>query len=85
MAENFDLEDIQNIFTRMVADETGSNQSDLNLDDTFHSHGLDSVSGIFVMEKLEKEFNILLTPLDFWDYPTIRLFSEHIRVILHEK
>ena len=72
-------ESIQNTFRQMVAEETKSPASEVDIDASFHALGLDSVTGVFVMERLEREFNISLTPLAFWDFPTIRMFSSHIK------
>lgn len=85
MGEDSQLATIQNTFCSLVAEETGEKPEAINVDDTFHALGLDSVTGVFVMERLERKFQISLTPLDFWDYPTIRSFSEYIQTKLDDR
>jgi len=72
---------IEAYFVDIVSRETRIATSDIKVDETFHELGLDSINAVFVMEKLEKEFDVSLSPLCFWDYPTIRLLSEYIEQI----
>jgi len=72
---------IEAYFVDIVSRETRIATSDIKVDETFHELGLDSINAVFVMEKLEKEFDVSLSPLCFWDYPTIRLLSEYIEAI----
>lgn len=72
---------IEAYFIDIVSRETSIATNDIKVDETFHELGLDSINAVFVMEKLEKEFDVSLSPLCFWDYPTIRLLSEYIEAI----
>jgi len=72
---------IEAYFIDIVSRETRIATNDIKVDETFHELGLDSINAVFVMEKLEKEFDVSLSPLCFWDYPTIRLLSEYIEEI----
>jgi acyl carrier protein len=44
----------------------------------FFSLGLDSISCVYVLDRVEKKIKIELNPIWFWDYPTIELLANHI-------
>jgi acyl carrier protein len=50
------------------------------IDDTagFFSLGLDSISCVYVLDRVEKKIKVELNPIWFWDYPTIELLADHI-------
>lgn len=81
MSEDKQQHVIEAYFIDIVSRETSIATNDIKVDETFHELGLDSINAVFVMEKLEKEFDVSLSPLCFWDYPTIRLLSEYIEAI----
>ena len=81
MSEDNQQRVIEAYFIDIVSRETRIATNDIKVDETFHELGLDSINAVFVMEKLEKEFDVSLSPLCFWDYPTIRLLSEYIEAI----
>ena len=81
MSEDKQQRVIEAYFVDIVSRETSIATNDIKVDETFHELGLDSINAVFVMEKLEKEFDVSLSPLCFWDYPTIRLLSEYIEAI----
>jgi polyketide synthase PksN len=66
------------IIKKLISDETGIAISEIKETDSFFNLGLDSVSCIFLMDKLEKQLHIELNPIHFWDYPTIDTYSEFI-------
>jgi acyl carrier protein len=69
-------------FKTIVADEMKCTPEEINEDETFHELGLDSINSVFMMEEVEKEYNVTLSSLSFWDYPTIRLFAAHVQSLL---
>ena len=62
----------------LISDETGISIDEINETDSFFNLGLDSVSCIFLMDKLEKTLHIELNPIHFWDYPTIDTYSDFL-------
>ncbi len=66
------------ILKKLISEETGILISEIKETDTFFNLGLDSVSCIFLMDKLEKELQIELNPIHFWDYPSIDTYSDFI-------
>lgn len=64
--------------TEIIAKEQKIDASKIQASASFFELGLDSISSIYLMELVENQFQIKLTPLDFWDYPTIESFSEYI-------
>lgn len=61
-----------------VAEEMKIPVSAVDDDKSFHFFGLDSISSIYLLEQVEATYNVSVSPLYFWDYPTIRLLSEQI-------
>jgi acyl carrier protein len=66
------------ILKGLIAEEMGIPIDEINETDTFYNLGLDSVSCIFLMDKLEKKLQIDLNPIHFWDYPTIDTYSDFV-------
>ena len=71
-------ERIQHFITLAIAREGQLEPADISVQQSFFELGLDSISAIFLLDLVEKEFSIELQPLDFWDYPTIESFSQYI-------
>lgn len=71
------------LFKQEVAAETRDDIQHISEHENFLTLGLDSVTCIFLMERLEKHLSIELNPIWFWDYPTIDAFSDHILTLLH--
>lgn len=61
-----------------VAETLGSKIEDVNPTDEFMSLGLDSMHAIFLIDELEMAYAIQINPHDFWEYPTIKSFSENL-------
>ena len=61
-----------------IAAETDCAIEQISETDTFHSFGLDSLSSITILNKLEDEFNLDLNPIYFWDYPTLGAFADFL-------
>ncbi len=62
----------------LISKETGISAVEIKNTDSFYSLGLDSVSCIFLMDKLEKQLNIELNPIYFWDYPQLNTYAEFL-------
>ena len=71
----------------MIAEETGIGINEIGDTDTFFNLGLDSVSCIFLMDKVEKKLGVELNPIFFWDYPSIDTYADFLLqdVIPHGK
>jgi acyl carrier protein len=66
------------LFKDIIAQELKIDANEIDGDELFLSIGLDSVSCIVVLDKLEKEIVRDLNPILFWDYPTINSFAQHL-------
>lgn len=66
------------VLKRLIASEQNLALENIQDHNSFFDLGLDSISAVYLMELAENELNIKLTPLDFWDYPTIAQFAEYI-------
>ena len=71
----------------VIAEETGIGINEIGDTDTFFNLGLDSVSCIFLMDKVEKKLGVELNPIFFWDYPSIDTYADFLLqdVIPHGK
>ncbi len=70
--------DIINFISKIISKECGLNEKDINPDHSFFELGLDSISAVYLLELVENEYRITLSPILFWDYPTIQSFSNKI-------
>lgn len=66
------------LFKSVIAEETGIAATEISETDTFFNLGFDSVSCIFLMDKIEKKLNIELNPIYFWDYPSIDTYADFL-------
>lgn len=62
----------------IIAEETGIAINEIADTDTFFNLGLDSVSCIFLMDKLEKKIKLELNPMFFFDYPSIDTYADFL-------
>lgn len=72
------LEEIKTYFKSIIAEELNISISSIKDDDTFFDLGLDSINAVFLLEVVEQHYKITLSPLDFWDYPTIGAFTKKV-------
>ncbi|MTI38066.1 acyl carrier protein [Fulvivirga lutimaris] len=66
------------VLKRLIANEQNLPLANIQDQSSFFDLGLDSISAVYLMELAENELNVKLTPLDFWDYPTIEQFAKNI-------
>lgn len=69
------------IIKEEIARESGLSINEINDDSDFFSLGLDSISCVYVLDRVEKKIKIELNPLFFWDYPTVELLSGHLATL----
>ena len=70
--------EILNALKEEIARETGLTLAEIEEDATFYSLGLNSISSVYILDKLEKKLKVEMNPLFLWDYPTVGLFADHI-------
>jgi len=70
--------DLIELMKRLIAQELKVSINEVDIHAEFFDLGLDSISAMYLIEKLENELKITISPLDFWDYPTVDKLSEHI-------
>ena len=71
-------DDIVRALKAEIAGETGVPIDDIDDSASFASLGLNSISSVFILDKLEKRLKVEMNPLFFWDYPTIKLLADHL-------
>jgi acyl carrier protein len=69
---------VLNFIKKEIAEETKIPVERIDVNATFHSLGLDSLSAVLILHNIEKEFGIELNPIHFWDYPTPGSFASFI-------
>lgn len=66
------------LITREIAKETKTPKEEISAEEMFVNLGLDSVSGVYLLDILEKRTGLQLNPLLLWDYPTIKSLAEFL-------
>lgn len=73
--------DILAVVRTAISEETKIPIGEIGEGNTFFELGLDSVTSIFVMERIENQLHIALNPIDFWDYPTVGQYAGRVQDI----
>jgi polyketide synthase PksN len=76
--KNHSKSEIIEFFRLQVSRECSIPLEEVNIDDKFIDFGMDSLRAVFIMDKLEKFIDAELSPLYFWDHPTISSLTEFI-------
>jgi acyl carrier protein len=71
-------EELLNFIKKEIAEETKFPLEKIDVDASFHTLGLDSLSAVLILYNIEKEFAVELNPITFWDYPTPAAFANFI-------
>lgn len=74
--------EILNALKEEISRETGLSVPEIEEDATFYSLGLNSISSVYILDKLEKKLKVEMTPLFFWDYPTVGLLADHLTSLM---
>lgn len=56
----------------------GTPISEIANDASFESLRLNSLHAMQLMDELEDQLSVSLSPVIFWEYPTLKLFCHHI-------
>jgi acyl carrier protein len=76
--------EISDILKNEVARETGLPLSTISDEAEFFELGLDSISCIYVLDRVEKKIGVELNPLYFFDHPTISSLARFITTLKNE-
>jgi|GEM_PF-790345 len=68
-------DEIETFLKQAIARETKLDLSKIEVDQYMGVFGLDSINSVYVLKQLEDFLNLELSPLLFWDYPTIKSLS----------
>ena len=61
-----------------IAEEMQMDIMEIDIHQNLAQFRLDSINSLFILEQLENYLGISINSLDFWDYPTIDEFCQHI-------
>lgn len=61
-----------------IAEEMQMDIMEIDIHQNLAQFRLDSINSLFILEQLENYLGVSINPLDFWDYPTIDEFCQHI-------
>ena len=68
-------EQIIQILKNEISRESGLTIEEIADDANFFSLGLDSISCIYVLDRVEKKISLELNPLFFFDYPNVQALA----------
>lgn len=60
-------------------------EEELDIDSNFIDLGLDSIVGVEWIRAINEEFSTSISVTSVYDYPTVRLFSQHLRELLEQE
>lgn len=72
------IEEIIAFMRQAIATETKLDLNKVEEDEYMGVFGLDSINSVYVLQQLENFLQLELSPLLFWDYPTIKSLSTHL-------
>ena len=75
-----ELNEIISFMKASLASEVNMSASHIDIHKDFFEYGLDSINAIYFLELIEREFKLQLSPLYFWDYPTIHSLAVQIQL-----
>ena len=61
-----------------IAEETDVPLDQIEESQAFITMGLDSLSSIVILNKIEDQYKVELNPIYFWDYPTLGAFTDFL-------
>ncbi|MBS1544456.1 MAG: acyl carrier protein [Bacteroidetes bacterium] len=61
-----------------IAEETGTDARSINPSAPLSSLGIDSLSAIVILNRIEDHYHTELSPLCFWDHPTVGEFTNFL-------
>ncbi len=70
--------EILQIIKETITRETGLAEAEIDDSASFHSLGLDSIRAVVILDNLERRLGIEMSPLLFWDYPTVGMLVDHL-------
>ena len=70
--------ELVNIISQLIIAETGEINLSIDPKVEFINYGLDSIQGINLLIKLEKELKTEINPLSLWEYPTPEALANHL-------
>ena len=71
-------EQVIHILKEEISRESGLPITDIADHADFFSLGLDSISCVYILDRLEKKIKVELNPIYFWDYPTVESLSSFL-------
>ena len=76
--KNITKSDIVDFLKKEVSAECAIPYDHIDIDIPFVRFGMDSLKAVYIMDRLEKFIGAELSPLYFWDHPTIASLSTFI-------
>lgn len=75
-------EDIEDWLIARIAQILTRPVDDIDPEAPFHSLGMDSINAMNIIVALEDLLEIEIDSTIAWDYPTVRLLSEHVATLV---
>lgn len=71
-------EELMIFIKELISKEMDVIVSEIDENIRFEELGMDSISGIFILDQIEQKYDLQLSPALLFDYPTIHKFSEYL-------
>lgn len=78
------VEEIVQSIKEVIAEEIAVEPAAINTDQNFQDMGLDSLSSIFMLNKIEQKYEIELQAMHIWNHPTIDSLSTFVHSLIYE-
>lgn len=78
MEINWTLEKIEDYLSNKIAEIIEENPENIQLNKPFSEYSIDSAEGIGLSGDIEEDFNLKLSPLVLFEYPTISKLANYI-------
>lgn len=75
---NWDVETIQDYLSSRIAELIEISPDDVDITKAFSDYSIDSASGVELSGDIEEQFNLKLSPLVLFEYPTIEKLSGYV-------
>lgn len=71
-------DEIAGFVKQSIIEETGIDASSINQEAPLSTLGIDSLSAIVILNRIEDHYHTELNPLCFWDHPTVGEFTNFL-------
>lgn len=71
--------------TTQIAHELNVKKDMIDIRQPFSRFNIDSVRAMLMLSKIQKDFDLKLSPTIFWNYPTIQALADRLEILAKSK